>query len=90
MWDFVRIPLGYGSGTTSDSAYVVSTASFERDTDYLPDRITREDGRSEDPFEKPLEMPTWPVEPGRYRLLAARACPWATRSIIVRQLIQSS
>ena len=29
----------------------------------------------------------WPVEPGRYRLIAARACPWANRSIIVRRLL---
>jgi putative glutathione S-transferase len=61
--------------------------AFERDTDYLPDRITREEGRSQDPFEKPIEAPTWPAEPGRYRLVAAYACPWATRSIIVRQLL---
>jgi glutathionyl-hydroquinone reductase len=27
------------------------------------------------------------VEPGRYRLVAARACPWATRAIIVRELL---
>ena len=27
------------------------------------------------------------MEPGRYRLVAAKACPWATRSIIVRQLL---
>ncbi len=32
-------------------------------------------------------MPLWPVEPGRYRLVAARACPWANRSIIVRRLL---
>jgi putative glutathione S-transferase len=49
-------------------------ASFERDTDYLPDRITRDSA-------------TWPVEPGRYRLVVAWACPWATRAIIVRQLL---
>src|SRR4051812_1924764 len=66
---------GYGSGMTNDSAYVASTGSFERDTDYLPDRITREEARSQDPFEKPLEVPTWPAEPGRYRLVAAKACP---------------
>jgi putative glutathione S-transferase len=29
----------------------------------------------------------YPVEPGRYRLIAARACPWANRSIIVRRLL---
>jgi putative glutathione S-transferase len=27
------------------------------------------------------------VEPGRYRLVAARACPWANRTIIVRRLL---
>jgi putative glutathione S-transferase len=56
--------------------------------DYLPDRITASPGRSRDPREEgPLAAPTWPVEPGRYRLVAAKACPWATRSIIVRQLL---
>jgi putative glutathione S-transferase len=63
------------------------SGAFERDTDYLPDRITLEEGRSQDSFEKPLEVPTWPAEPGRYRLVAAWACPWANRSIIVRQLL---
>ncbi|MDF2846036.1 MAG: glutathione S-transferase family protein [Oerskovia sp.] len=29
----------------------------------------------------------WPVEPGRYRLVASLACPWAHRSIIVRRLL---
>ena len=53
----------------------VEKADFQRDMSYLPDRITR-DGRD-----------GWPVEPGRYRLVAARACPWATRAIIVRQLL---
>ena len=50
-------------------------AEFKRDTKYIPDRITR-DGRD-----------GWPVEPGRYRLIAARACPWASRAIIVRRLL---
>ena len=49
--------------------------SFERDTDYLTTRITA-DGRD-----------GFPVEPGRYRLVVARACPWANRSIIVRRLL---
>jgi glutathionyl-hydroquinone reductase len=62
-------------------------ASYERDTDYLLDRITLEQGRSQDSFEKPLEVPTWSAEPGRYRLVAAWACPWANRAIIVRQLL---
>ncbi|MFC8504051.1 glutathione S-transferase family protein [Pedococcus sp. NPDC057267] len=51
--------------------------SFERDTRYINDRITtRGDGEGE-----------WPVEAGRYRLVAARACPWANRAIIVRRLL---
>ena len=49
--------------------------SYERDTRYLSDRITS-DGSGE-----------WPVEPGRYRLVVARACPWANRTIIVRRLL---
>jgi glutathionyl-hydroquinone reductase len=48
---------------------------FDRDTDYIEDRITA-DGRS-----------GWPVEAGRYRLVAARACPWANRAVIVRRLL---
>ena len=35
----------------------------------------------------PNGEPGWPVEPGRYRLIAARACPWANRTVIVRRLL---
>jgi putative glutathione S-transferase len=70
------------------STYVTPGQSFERDMDYLPDRITREPGHSRDRRERdPLAAPTWPAEPGRYRLVAAKACPWATRAIIVRELL---
>lgn len=48
---------------------------FTRDTDYITTRITA-DGRD-----------GYPVEPGRYRLVVARACPWANRTIIVRRLL---
>jgi putative glutathione S-transferase len=63
--------------------YVEQGKAFQRDTNYIPDRITR-DART--PEEGP-QAPTWPVEPGRYRLIAARACPWANRAIIVRGLL---
>ncbi len=49
--------------------------SYQRDTRYLTARITA-DGRD-----------GWPVTAGRYRLVVARACPWATRTIIVRRLL---
>ncbi|MCW2707881.1 MAG: glutathionyl-hydroquinone reductase [Frankiales bacterium] len=29
----------------------------------------------------------WGPEPGRYRLIVSRACPWASRAIIVRELL---
>ncbi len=72
--------------------YVTSGQEYERDMSYLPDRITAEPGVSQDPHGhdgKPAEITatTWPVEPGRYRLVAASACPWANRSIIVRELL---
>ena len=64
-------------------AYLTS-GEYDRDMDYVPDRITL-GGRK--PEHGPVEGDLWPVEPGRYRLVAAKACPWATRSIIVRQLL---
>ena len=48
---------------------------YRRDQHYLDTRITA-DGRD-----------GYPVQAGRYRLIAARACPWANRSIIVRRLL---
>jgi glutathionyl-hydroquinone reductase len=57
---------------------------FERDEDYIPDRIT---ARGRTPDHGPRDVPLWPVEPGRYRLVAARACPWASRAVVVRQLL---
>ncbi|HEX6255302.1 MAG TPA: glutathione S-transferase C-terminal domain-containing protein [Euzebyales bacterium] len=60
----------------SDDArgYVVAD-DYDRDTRYIPTRITA-DGRD-----------GYPVEPGRYRLMVARACPWANRTIIVRRVL---
>ncbi|MGN6414490.1 glutathione S-transferase family protein [Flexivirga sp.] len=56
----------------AQGSYVEPT--FERDTRYINDRITRDSEQ-------------WPVQPGRYRLVAARACPWASRAIMVRRLL---
>jgi glutathionyl-hydroquinone reductase len=64
--------------TTSSSPDASGTGvadRYERDTNYLDARITA-DGHD-----------GWPVEPGRYRLVVSRACPWANRAIIVRRLL---
>lgn len=55
--------------------YVAPGAEFTRDDNYIATRITA-DGRD-----------GYRVEAGRYRLIAARACPWANRAIIVRRLL---
>jgi putative glutathione S-transferase len=51
------------------------TGEFRRSASYFDARITS-DGRY-----------GWPVEPGRYRLVVSRACPWASRALIVRRLL---
>jgi len=57
------------------ASYVAPGGDFDRDTDYITTRITA-DGRD-----------GYPVEPGRYRVIVARACPWANRAIIERRLL---
>ncbi|WP_327093505.1 glutathione S-transferase C-terminal domain-containing protein [Nocardia vinacea] len=61
--------------SVSENGSYVEAGEFKRDTNYITTRITA-DGRD-----------GYPVEPGRYRLVAARACPWANRTLIVRRLL---
>ncbi|MFD7341209.1 glutathione S-transferase family protein [Streptomyces violascens] len=56
-------------------SYVNPGSSYTRDSRYITTRITA-DGRD-----------GFPVEPGRYRLVVSRACPWASRAVIVRRLL---
>ncbi|WP_127573046.1 glutathione S-transferase family protein [Georgenia faecalis] len=60
---------------STGGVYTSAGKEFTRDTNYITTRITA-DGRD-----------GYPVEAGRYRLIAARACPWANRTIIVRRLL---
>jgi putative glutathione S-transferase len=59
----------------ADGAYVSPGGEFTRDSKYIGTRITA-DGRD-----------GYPVQPGRYRLVVSRACPWASRAVIVRRLL---
>ena len=77
------------------ATYTKQGEPFERDMTYLPDRVLA-GGSSADPLDEqfpsgskdsPRDVTTWEVAPERYRLVAARACPWAHRSIIVRSLL---
>lgn len=56
-------------------SYVKRGAGYARDSRYLTTRITA-DGRE-----------GFAVEPGRYRLVVSRACPWASRAVVVRRLL---
>lgn len=56
-------------------SYVNPEGEFSRDTKYIDTRITADGADG------------YPVERGRYRLVVARACPWANRAIIVRRLL---
>ncbi|MBF8170159.1 glutathione S-transferase C-terminal domain-containing protein [Streptomyces olivaceus] len=59
--------------TPGNSGY--GRKAFKRSRSHFADRITA-DGRG-----------GWPVEPGRYRLVVSRACPWASRALVSRRLL---
>ncbi|MFD7713561.1 glutathione S-transferase family protein [Streptomyces sp. NPDC059786] len=64
--------MGEGEGE-SNAAY--GKKEFKRSKSHFADRVTA-DGRD-----------GWPVEAGRYRLVASRACPWAGRALVSRRLL---
>ncbi|HIW99792.1 MAG TPA: glutathione S-transferase C-terminal domain-containing protein [Candidatus Nesterenkonia stercoripullorum] len=89
-----------GSEEHSTAGAYVSGGEFTRDTNYIEDRVVAdpravqqapqaESSTIGDPRTDGLTegAQAWPVEAGRYRLVAARACPWAHRSIIIRRLL---
>src|SRR5699024_1652587 len=81
LWnDVVSHPPSMEAAATAEDtdhtpSYVATGQEFTRDTNYIDDRILNDADAQ------------WPVDPGRYRLIAARACPWANRTIIVRRLL---
>lgn len=83
---------------TKQGTYVGS-GEYNRDTNYIEDRIVEDPARVRELPAPPASKvgslgyglapgaEAWPVEAGRYRLIAARACPWANRTVIVRRLL---
>ncbi|GAA4767412.1 glutathione S-transferase C-terminal domain-containing protein [Actinomycetospora chibensis] len=65
------------STTVGNSPYAESSGSFTRRGPRFTDRIVA----------SPSSEQEWQAEPGRYRLVASLACPWAHRSVIVRRLM---
>lgn len=57
---------------------------FKRDTNYIADRIQNS---VSEVTEQPDGTFLWPIDAQRYRLIGARACPWAHRAIITRRLM---
>ena len=90
---------GASAEFSTRGAYVTDGAEFDRDTNYIEDRIVADPEAVErlpaPPASKVGSLGyglsegarAWPVEPGRYRLIAANACPWANRTVIVRRLL---
>lgn len=61
--------------------------AYVRDATYINDRVVADVPAGSDPQGETVGEMRWPVEAGRYRLAAARACPWAHRSVITRRLL---
>ncbi|MFG2222137.1 glutathione S-transferase family protein [Streptomyces sp. NPDC048644] len=64
---------GASAGEFGNATY--GQKPFRRSRSHFADRVTA-DGRD-----------GWPVEAGRYRLVASRACPWASRVLVSRRLL---
>ncbi|MBB1508729.1 glutathione S-transferase family protein [Tessaracoccus sp. MC1756] len=63
---------------STGGVYSSKGKEFSRDTRYIETRIVAEPREGTDDY---------PAVPNRYRLIAAYACPWANRAIIVRELL---
>ncbi|SCL51412.1 putative glutathione S-transferase [Micromonospora citrea] len=67
------------------SAETSGGGAFVRQPNRFTDRVTPDSDSP--PGGGPDAQGRWPLEPGRYRLIWCRACPWAHRARIVRNLL---
>lgn len=66
--------------------YTASNA-YERDTNYIDDRVVADPSSFDPSTTSSGQGKAWKAEAGKYRLIAARACPWAHRAVITRRLM---
>ena len=71
--------------TPAESTTSTPPGDWRRSGPHFTDRISA--ASTSAPGEGPDGEGRWPVEAGRYRLVASLACPWAHRSVIVRRLL---
>lgn len=71
-------------GWAGDPQNASPDGEFIRDTNYIDDRFSP---AVSEPTRQADGTFLWPMEAGRYRLVAARACPWAHRAVITRRLL---
>ncbi|WP_237234310.1 glutathione S-transferase family protein [Rothia nasisuis] len=79
-----KAPAGSAEDHSTRGSYVHAGEEYNRDTAYIEDRIVA------NPAATAVTAPEhrlWQVKPGAYHLVAARACPWANRTLIVRRLL---
>ncbi|MGC5050667.1 glutathione S-transferase family protein [Micromonospora sp. DT48] len=67
------------------SAETSGGGAFVRQPNRFTGRVTPHS--TSPPGGGPDDQDRWPLEPGRYRLIWCRACPWAHRALIVRNLL---
>ena len=73
------------AATTGQFASETAGGEWKRQGNRFTDRIAADSDSG--PGEGPDAHGRWPVEAGRYRLVVSLACPWAHRSVIVRELL---
>jgi glutathionyl-hydroquinone reductase len=61
--------------STVDQDKQAPKGEFVREPSHFAERITDD------------ASARWPVQPGRYRLVVSKACPWASRALLVRRLL---